>query len=288
MAKHKADKKDERKGNVENGKGKAGKRDTSVPGKELSGKDYERELRKLHVELVKLQQWVVAKGLKVCIIFEGRDGAGKGGTIKAITERVSPRVFRVIALPAPTEREKSQMYAQRYLPHLPAAGEIVIFDRSWYNRAGVERVMGFCTDEQAQQFLKMVPLFEQLMIKSGIILLKYWLEVSPEEQTRRLKARVHDGRKTWKLSPMDVKSYDRWDDYTKARDEMFAATDNPWAPWFVARSEDKKRVRLNVISHFLKHVPYKALPAEKVKLPERKIGRYKTVDYPFKYVPESF
>ena len=288
MAKHHADKKDERKGKVKNGSGKAGEIDTSTPGKELSGKDYERELRKLHVELVKLQQWVVAKGLKVCIIFEGRDGAGKGGTIKAITERVSPRVFRVIALPAPTERDKSQMYAQRYLPHLPAAGEIVIFDRSWYNRAGVERVMGFCTDEQAQQFLKMVPLFEQLVIKSGIILLKYWLEVSPEEQTRRLKARIGDGRKTWKLSPMDVKSYDRWDDYTKARDEMFAATDNPWAPWYVARSEDKKRVRLNVISHFLKHVPYKALPAEKVKLPERKIGRYKTVDYPFKYVPENF
>ena len=254
----------------------------------MSSKDYDKELKKLHVELVKLQQWVVHKGLKVCIIFEGRDGAGKGGTIKAITERVSPRVFRVIALPAPTEREKSQMYAQRYLPHLPAAGEIVIFDRSWYNRAGVERVMGFCTDEQAQQFLKMVPLFEQLMVKSGIILLKYWLEVSPEEQTRRLAARIDDGRKTWKLSPMDVKSYDRWDDYTKARDEMFAATDNPWAPWYVARSEDKKRVRLNVIGHFLKHVPYKDVPAPKVKLPKRKIGRYKAADYPFKYVPEKF
>ena len=288
MAKHHADKKDERKGKVKNGSGKAGEIDTSTPGTELSGKDYERELRKLHVELVKLQQWVVAKGLKVCIIFEGRDGAGKGGTIKAITERVSPRVFRVIALPAPTEREKSQMYAQRYLPHLPAAGEIVIFDRSWYNRAGVERVMGFCTDEQAQQFLKMVPLFEQLVIKSGIILLKYWLEVSPEEQTRRLKARIGDGRKTWKLSPMDVKSYDRWDDYTKARDEMFAATDTPWASWFVARSEDKKRVRLNVISHLLKHVPYKAVPPPKVKLPERKVGRYKAADIPFKYVPELF
>jgi len=288
MAKHHADKKDERKGKVKNGNSKAGEIDTSTPGKELSGKDYERELRKLHVELVKLQQWVVAKGLKVCIIFEGRDGAGKGGTIKAITERVSPRVFRVIALPAPTEREKSQMYAQRYLPHLPAAGEIVIFDRSWYNRAGVERVMGFCTDEQAQQFLTMVPLFEQLVIKSGIILLKYWLEVSPEEQTRRLKARIGDGRKTWKLSPMDVKSYDRWDDYTKARDEMFAATDTPWASWFVARSEDKKRVRLNVISHLLKHVPYKAVPPPKVKLPERKVGRYKAADIPFKYVPELF
>jgi polyphosphate kinase 2 len=254
----------------------------------LSRKAYDRELKKLHVELVKLQQWVVAKGLKVCILFEGRDGAGKGGTIKAITERVSPRVFRVIALPAPTEREKSQMYAQRYLPHLPAAGEIVIFDRSWYNRAGVERVMGFCTEEQARGFLKVVPLFEQLMISSGVILLKYWLEVSPEEQTRRLRARIGDGRKTWKLSPMDVKSYDRWDDYTKARDEMFAATDTSWAPWFVARSEDKKRVRLNVITHLLKHVPYKTLKAEKVKLPKRKVGRYKAVDFPFKYVPETF
>jgi polyphosphate kinase 2 len=267
---------------------KAGEDKAAAPGKALGSKDYDRELKKLHVELVKLQQWVVAKGLKVCILFEGRDGAGKGGTIKAITERVSPRVFRVIALPAPTEREKSQMYAQRYLPHLPAAGEIVIFDRSWYNRAGVERVMGFCTDDQAQQFLKMVPLFEQLMVKSGIILLKYWLEVSPKEQSRRLAARVDDGRKIWKLSPMDVKSYDRWDDYTKARDEMFAATDNPWAPWYVARSEDKKRVRLNVISHFLKHVPYKELPAAKVKLGKRKIGRYKAVDYPFKFVPERF
>jgi polyphosphate kinase 2 len=255
---------------------------------ELSTKDYERELKKLHVELVKLQEWVVHKGLKVCIVFEGRDGAGKGGTIKAITERVSPRVFRVIALPAPSEREKSQMYAQRYMPYLPAAGEVVIFDRSWYNRAGVERVMGFCTEEQARGFLKVVPLFEQLMINSGVILLKYWLEVSPEEQARRLKARIGDGRKTWKLSPMDLKSYDRWDDYTKARDEMFAATDSSWAPWFVARSENKKRVRLNVISHLLKHVPYEALPAKKVALPKRKIGRYKAVDFPFKYVPERF
>jgi polyphosphate kinase len=238
---------------------------------ELGNKDYLKALKKLHVELVKLQEWIVHKGLKVCIVFEGRDGAGKGGTIKAITERTSPRVFRVIALPAPTEREKSQMYAQRYLQHLPAAGEVVIFDRSWYNRAGVERVMGFCTEEQAQRFLGVVPMFEQLMIKSGIILLKYWLEVSPEEQTRRLKARIGDGRKTWKLSPMDVKSYDRWDDYTKARDEMFAATDTSWAPWFVARSEDKKRVRLNIISHLLSRIPYKALPREKVKLPKRKV-----------------
>jgi polyphosphate kinase 2 (PPK2 family) len=180
------------------------------------------------------------------------------------------------------------MYGQRYIPHFPAAGEIVIWDRSWYNRLGVERVMGFCTEEQARGFMQVVPMFEQLMVKSGIILLKYWLEVSPEEQTRRLKARVGDGRKTWKLSPMDIKSYDRWDDYTKARDEMFAATDTSWAPWFVARSEDKQRVRLNVISHLLKHVPYKSLPAPKVKFPERKIGRYKAVDFPFKYVPEVF
>jgi polyphosphate kinase 2 len=254
----------------------------------LKRKDYDRELAKLHVELVKLQQWVVKKGLKVCVVFEGRDGAGKGGTIKAITERVSPRVFRVIALPAPTEREKSQMYAQRYLPHLPAAGEVVIFDRSWYNRAGVERVMGFCTEDQARGFLKVVPLFERLMVDSGVILLKYWLEVSPEEQTRRLESRIDDGRKIWKLSPMDLKSYDRWDDYTRARDEMFAATDTEWAPWMVARSEDKKRVRLNVISHLLAHVPYKAVKREKVKLPKRKIGRYKAVDYPFRYVEERF
>ena len=250
-----------------------GNRTRRLPKGEISGKDYAREMKKLHVELVKLQEWVKLKGLKVCIVFEGRDGAGKGGTIKAITERVSPRVFRVVALPAPTEREKSQMYLQRYAAHFPAAGEVVIFDRSWYNRAGVERVMGFCTEKQAQGFLKVAPAFEKLMVDSGIILLKYWLEVSPDEQTRRLEARIEDGRKTWKLSPMDVKSYDRWDDYTKARDEMFAATDSSWAPWFVARSEDKKRVRLNMISHLLKQVPYKAVPGPKVRLPKRKIGR---------------
>jgi polyphosphate kinase len=272
---------------VETAPAAAGSEAVKATGK-LTGKDYERELKKLHVELVKLQQWVQTKGLKVCVIFEGRDGAGKGGTIKAITERVSPRVFRVIALPAPTEREKSQMYAQRYLPHLPAAGEVVIFDRSWYNRAGVERVMGFCSEEAAQGFLQVVPLFEKLMIKSGIILLKYWLEVSPEEQTRRLEGRIDDGRKVWKLSPMDLKSYDRWDDYTKARDEMFAATDTAWAPWYVARSEDKKRVRLNIISHLLEQIPYKSVKSDKVKLPKRKIGRYKAVDYPFKYVKERF
>jgi polyphosphate kinase 2 len=254
----------------------------------ISEKNYAREMKKLHVELVKLQQWVVHKGLKVCILFEGRDGAGKGGTIKAITERVSPRIFRVVALPAPTEREKSQMYMQRYLGHLPAAGEVVILDRSWYNRAGVERVMGFCTPEQSKKFLEVVPKLEQAMVGSGIILLKFWLEVSPEEQERRLRDRINDGRKVWKLSPMDVKSFDKWDAYTKARDDMFAASDSSWAPWFVARSEDKKRVRLNVISHLLEHIPYGKVPAEKVTLPKRKIGRYKAADYPFKYVPERF
>ncbi len=260
------------------------------PGKslKLGRKNYEGELKRLHVELVKLQQWVVHKGLKVCIVFEGRDGAGKGGTIKALTERVSPRIFRIVALPAPTEREKSQMYLQRYVPYLPAAGEIMIFDRSWYNRAGVERVMGFCSEEQAQEFLKGVPLVERSMVDSGIILLKYWLEVSPGEQQRRLESRVDDGRKIWKLSPMDLQSYDRWDDYTRARDEMFAATDSSWAPWYVANAEDKKRVRLNIISHILDHVPYKELPREKVSLEKRKIGRYKAVDYPFRYVPERF
>ena len=221
----------------------------------LKRKDYERKLAKLHVELVQLQQWVVHKGLKVCIVFEGRDGAGKGGTIKAITERVSPRVFRVVALPAPTEREKSQMYVQRYIPHLPAAGEIVIFDRSWYNRAGVERVMGFCTEEQVKRFFLLAPAVEKAIIESGVILLKYWLEVSQEEQTRRLEARIGDGRKIWKLSPMDLKSYSRWYDYSRARDEMFKATDTPWAPWYVVRSDDKKRARLNMISHMLKQIP---------------------------------
>ncbi len=255
----------------------------------LSNKDYERELAKLHGELVKLQQWVLHKGLKVCVVFEGRDGAGKGGVIKALTERVSPRVYRVVALPAPTEREKSQMYAQRYLPHLPAAGEIVIFDRSWYNRAGVERVMGFCSEEQARQFLDNIPGFEKLMINSGIILLKYWLEVDPDEQTRRLTARIDDPRKIWKLSPMDIKSYDRWDDYTKARDEMFVKTDVPWAPWNVTNSNDKKRARLNIISHLLNSIEYKKLDMEKVKLPKRKIGKdYEEKPYPFKFIPEKF
>lgn len=255
---------------------------------ELSNKDYAKAMRKLHVELVKLQLWVQHKGLKVIVVFEGRDGAGKGGTIKAITERVSPRVFRVVALPSPTEREKSQMYVQRYMRHFPAAGEIVIFDRSWYNRAGVERVMGFCSQEQSKKFLDSVPLIERGMVDSGIILLKYWLEVSPEEQERRLTDRIDDGRKIWKLSPMDLKSFDRWDEYTRARDDMFKATDTSWAPWYVARSENKMKVRLNIIKHLLEHIPYEKLPEPKVKLPKRKIGRYKSIDYPFRLVPEKF
>jgi len=253
----------------------------------LKNKEYEKELAKLHVELVKLQQWVVHKGLKVCIVFEGRDGAGKGGVIKAITERVSPRIFRVVALPAPTEREKTQMYFQRYMPHLPAAGEIVIFDRSWYNRAGVERVMGFCPEELVKRFLQMVPTAERVIIESGIILLKYWLEVSEEEQTRRLAARIDDGRKIWKLSPMDLKSYSRWYDYSRARDEMLNATDTPWAPWYVIRSDDKKRARLNAITHLLRRIEYKEASREKVKLPDRqKPHGYKEPDYPYKFVPE--
>jgi len=269
-------------------KGKASRdEDGKSKAEKLKRKDYERKLEKLHVELVRLQQWVQHKGLKICIVFEGRDGAGKGGTIKAITERVSPRVFRVIALPAPTEREKSQMYAQRYLSHFPAAGEIVIFDRSWYNRAGVERVMGFCSEEEVKTFLKVTPLVEQLMANSGIILLKYWLEVSEDEQTRRLEGRIDDGRKLWKLSPMDLKSYTRWDDYTRARDAMFSATDTAWAPWYVAHSDDKRRARLNIISHILSQIRYKSPPREKVKLPKRKTRKSRSPAYPYKLVPEA-
>jgi polyphosphate kinase len=238
----------------------------------LNSKTYDAEMKKLHVELVKLQLWVQHAGLKVIIIFEGRDTAGKGGTIKAITERVSPRIFRVVALPAPSDREKSQMYIQRYLPHLPAAGEVIIFDRSWYNRAGVERVMGFSDEKAVMKFLEMAPAIERAMVDSGIILLKYWLDVSPEEQTRRLQARIEDGRKLWKLTPMDLKSYSRWDDYTKARDDMFKYTHTAWAPWIVAQSDDKKRARLNIISDLLKRIPYKDAPREKVHLPKRKIS----------------
>lgn len=243
--------------------------------KTMKRKDYEEELRKLQVELVKLQEWTKHKGLKVCVLFEGRDGAGKGGVIKAITERVSPRVFRVVALPAPTEREKTQMYIQRYLPYLPAAGEITIFDRSWYNRAGVERVMKFCSDEQLKRFLEATPPVERAIVDSGITLLKYWLEVSQDEQTRRLESRITDGRKIWKLSPMDLESYGRWYDYSQARDDMFEATDTDWAPWYVVRSDDKRSARLNLISHMLSKIPYKGAPRAKIKLPKRsKKGEY--------------
>jgi polyphosphate kinase 2 len=260
---------------------------TVAAGGKLRRKDFDRELAQLHVELVRLQEWVVQKGMKVCILFEGRDGAGKGGAIKAITERVSPRVFRVVALPAPTEREKTQMYVQRYIPHMPAAGEIVIFDRSWYNRAGVERVMGFCSEDQVKRFLQMAPGVERVMVESGIILLKYWLEVSEEEQTRRLQARIDDGRKIWKLSPMDLKSYSRWYDYSRARDDMFAATDTAWAPWYVVDSNDKKRARLNIISHLLTRIPYEKMPREKVKLPKRQGAEgYVQPDYPYRMVPD--
>ena len=255
----------------------------------LSRKDYEHELRHLQEELVHLQDWVVDTGAKVCVVFEGRDTAGKGGVIKRITERVSPRVFRVVALPAPTEREKSQMYLQRYVAHFPAAGEVVIFDRSWYNRAGVERVMGFTSEDQVQRFLRMVPEVERAMIDSGIVLLKYWLEVGQDEQTRRLEARIDDGRKTWKLSPMDLDSYSRWYDYSRARDEMFANTDTAWAPWFVADSNDKKSARLNIISHLLDQVPYERRPPTKVELPDRQHpDGYIESDRALRLVPRRF
>jgi polyphosphate kinase len=265
-------------------------RDDDDKGKsDLKRKDYDKQLAKLHGELVELQQWVVHKGLKVCIVFEGRDGAGKGGVIKAITERVSPRVYRVVALPAPTSREKSQMYLQRYVPHLPAAGEIVIFDRSWYNRAGVERVMGFCTEKEATRFLEQVPGVEEAIVNSGVILLKYWMEVSEEEQTARLKDRIEDTRKIWKLSPMDVDSYSRWFDYSRARDDMFKHTDTKVAPWYVVQSDQKRRARLNVISHMLSMIPHKKAPREKIKLPKRQKAKgYKEPKHRYKFVPQAY
>ena len=259
------------------------------PPPKLKRKAYEGEMRRLHGELVAMQEWVKASGAKICIVFEGRDTAGKGGTIKRITERVSPRVFRVVALPAPTERERSQMYVQRYLPHLPAAGEVVIFDRSWYNRAGVERVMGFCKPEETERFLELAPAVEKTIVDSGILLLKYWLEVSPTEQTRRLERRIKDPRKVWKLSDMDLKSYSRWYDYSRARDAMFAATDTAWAPWYVAVTDDKQRGRLNIISHLLSQVPYKPLAQKDVTLPKRQPARgYVEPQLPLRYIPTPF
>ena len=241
----------------------------------LKRKEYEKELRRLQAELCHLQAWVKHKGLRVVVLFEGRDGAGKGGTIRAITERVSPRVFRVVALPAPSDREKSQMYMQRYMPYFPAAGEIVIFDRSWYNRAGVEHVMGFCTKEQYEGFLEHAPIVEGYITRGGIVLIKYWLEVSNKEQERRFEARVQDPLRQWKLSPVDLPSRERWYDYSRARDRMLEATDTEHAPWHIVRSDNKKRARLNCITHLLSLISYKTLPREKIKIPKRsKKGHY--------------
>jgi polyphosphate kinase 2 len=241
----------------------------------MKRKDYEKALRKLQVELCALQDWVKHKGLRVVVIFEERDAAGKGGTIKAITERVSPRVFRVVALPAPSDREKSQLYLQRYVQHFPAAGEIAVFDRSWYNRAGVEYVMGFCTEAQHRRFLEVCPEFELFIVDDGILLIKYWLEVSDEEQKRRFEARIEDPLRQWKLSPMDLCSRSKWFDYSRARDIMFKATDTKFAPWYIVRSDDKRRARLKCIRHLFDLIAYEKVPREKVKLPERSMkGAY--------------
>ncbi len=241
------------------------------PPAKLTRKAYEKQLRRLQAELCAVQDWVKRTGQRIVLVFEGRDAAGKGGTIRAITERVSPRVFRLVALPAPTDREKSQMYVQRYLRHFPAAGEIVIFDRSWYNRAGVEHVMGFCTPEQHQRFLDLVPMFEKHVVDNGIVLLKYWLEVNDTEQERRFRARIEDPLRQWKLSPMDLPSRERWYDYSRARDQMLAATDTEIAPWNILRSDDKRRARLNLITHLLDQLPYEPLPKLRIELPERKM-----------------
>ncbi len=235
----------------------------------LKNNFYEKELNKLQTELVKLQEWIKHEGLKVVVIFEGRDAAGKGGVIKRITQRLNPRVCKVVALGVPTEREKTQWYFQRYIPHLPAAGEMVLFDRSWYNRAGVERVMGFCSDDEYWEFLRSCPSFERMLVRSGIILIKYWFSVSDEEQEKRFQERINDRRKRWKLSPMDLQSRARWVEYSKAKDEMFAYTDIKQAPWYVVNADDKKRARLNCISHLLKMIPYKDLTPEPLKLPPR-------------------
>jgi polyphosphate kinase 2 len=257
----------------------------------LSNKEYEAEIFKLHAELVKLQYWIKDQGLRVIVVFEGRDAAGKGGVIKRITERVSPRVFRVVALPAPNEREKGEMYAQRYMTQFPTAGEVVLFDRSWYNRAGVERVMGFCTTDEYKRFLHYAPIFERMIVDSGTILVKYWFDVSMDEQERRFRARVNDPRKTWKLSPMDIESFKRWYDYSKARDDMLAATDTDFAPWYLVNADDKKRARLNCISHLLSLIPYKKLPLEEVRFGKRNMkGKYddRAAVESRCYVPEKY
>lgn len=257
--------------------------------KKMKTKEYEREMRILQGELVAMQEWVKATGAKICIVFEGLDSAGKGGTIQRITERTSPRVFKHIALPAPSEREKSQMYIQRYMAHFPSAGEVAIFDRSWYNRAGVEPVMGYCTPEETARFLAMTPAVEKAMVDNGIIVIKYWLNVSVDEQTRRLSNRIKDPRKIWKLSPTDLKSYSRHYDYCRARDAMLAATDTSWAPWFVVDNNDKKRGRLNIISHLLSQIPYEAVPPENITMPEKpKADGYVEPDLPLHRIPTPF
>lgn len=272
-------------------KSKKNKKSTAAPAAKpkMKTKEYEKEMRRLQGELVAMQEWVKASGAKICIVFEGLDSAGKGGTIRRITERTSPRVFKHIALPAPTEREKSQMYIQRYIAHFPAAGEVAIFDRSWYNRAGVEPVMGYCTPEQTERFLAMTPAVEKAMVDNGIILIKYWLNVSVAEQTRRLNNRIEDPRKIWKLSPTDLKSYSRHFEYCRARDAMFAATDTAWAPWFVVDNDDKKRGRLNIISHLLSQVPYAPLPPQDVKMPKKPAAHgYVEPDAPLHRIPTPF
>ena len=267
----------------------AGADGEAVTSQKMKNKEYEREMRRLQGELVAMQEWVKATGAKVCIVFEGLDSAGKGGTIRRITERTSPRVFRHIALPTPTEREKSQMYIQRYIAHFPAAGEVAIFDRSWYNRAGVEPVMGYCTPEQSAKFIEQVPAVEKAMVDNGIILIKYWLNVSVDEQTRRLGNRIEDPRKIWKLSPTDLKSYTRHYDYCRARDAMIAATDSGWAPWFVVDNDDKKRGRLNIISHLLSQIPYVAPPPQGVTMPKKPSPRgYTEPPLPLHHIPTPF
>ena len=257
----------------------------------LKRKEYGKELSRLQEELCKLQDWIKYKGLRVIIVFEGRDAAGKGGTIRAITERVSPRVFRLVALPAPSDREKNQMYMQRYMQHFPAAGEIVIFDRSWYNRAGVEYVMGFCTKEQHRRFLDLCPELEKYMVDGGIILIKYWMEVGKKEQQRRFEARIRDPLRQWKLSPMDLESFRRWYEYSRARDQMLEATDSKHAPWYIVRSDDKKKARLNCITHLLSKIPHGKVPREKAKLPKRKTKDSYEDQVPLKgrhFVPEKY
>jgi polyphosphate kinase 2 len=255
----------------------------------LDRRTYEDEIERLHGELVKVQLWLKESNHKIMVVFEGRDAAGKGGVIKRITERVSPRVFRIVALPAPSEREKSQLYMQRYIQQFPSGGECTLFDRSWYNRAGVERVMGYCTEKQSKEFLRNVPIFERSVVEGGVQLIKYWFEVSMDEQTRRFQGRIDDPRKIWKLSPMDLESHRRWFDYSRARDEMFAATDTSWAPWYVVDANDKRLARLNCISHLLSLIPYKDTGWKKPKLPDRqKPHGYKPPSYNYRYVPETY